>query len=133
MHDRTLWAATLCLMLVLNAYVPIYDSILLVCAAALAASVQRMPAGWLLALYMIPWFTQSFAEFLHVQLFTFAIAGFGFWLLQVSRNLRFCRFRQGREESTMTAPLALPATVDFTIVLGACSDLTYRLGMIIYP
>jgi alpha-1,2-mannosyltransferase len=114
-HDRTLWAATLCWMLVINAYVPIYDSILLVCAATLAASVRHLPAGWLLALYMIPWFTQSFAEFLHVQLFTLAILGFGFWLLEVSRNLSFRRFRQRGEESTMTAPLPLPATGRFQV------------------
>jgi alpha-1,2-mannosyltransferase len=113
--DRALWAATLCLMLVANAYVPIYDSLLLVCAAVLAASLGRMPAGWLLALYMIPWVTQSFAEFLHLQLFTFAIAGFGFCLLQVSRNLSFSRFRQRREESTMTAPIALRATGRFQV------------------
>lgn len=113
--DRTLWAATLCLMLVMNAYVPIYDSILLVCAAALARSVHRLPAGWLLALYMLPWVTQSFAEFLHVQLFTFAIAGFGFWLLEGSQNLSFSRFRQRREKSTMTAAVALRATGRFQV------------------
>ncbi len=113
--NRPLWAATLCLTLVVNAYVPIYDSILLVCAAALAASVHRLPAHWLLALYMIPWITQSFAEFLHVQLFTFAIAGFGFWLLEVSRTLSIRQFRQGREESTMTAPIALRATGRFQV------------------
>lgn len=113
--DRILWAATLCLMLVVNPYVPIYDSILLVCAAALAASVRALPSGWLLALYLIPWVTQSFAEFLHLQLFTYAIVGFGFWLLEGCRNLRFCRFRQRREESTMTDPLALPSTGRFQV------------------
>lgn len=113
--DRALWAATLCLTLVANAYVPIYDSILLVCAAALAAAVHRMSPGWLLALYMLPWVTQSFAEFLHIQLFTLAIAGFGWWLLEGFRNMSFIRFRHRQEEGTMTTALAPPATGRFQV------------------
>lgn len=113
--DRVLWAATLCMMLVVNAYVPIYDSILLVCAAALAASVHRLPSGWLLALYMLPWLTQSCAEFLHIQLFTLAIAGFGFWLLEAFWNPSFIRFRHRQEEGTMTTTLSPPSTGRFQV------------------
>ncbi len=82
--DRPLWAATLCFALVVNPYVPIYDAVLLVVAVALAASARQALAFWLLLLYMIPWVTQSFAEFLHLQLMTLAMAGFGIWVLETA-------------------------------------------------
>ena len=80
--DRALWAATLCFTLVVNPYAPIYDSILVVAAVALVAADRQMPSVWLLLLYMIPWVTQSFAEFLHLQLSTVAVAGFGVWAIE---------------------------------------------------
>ena len=84
--DDLLWAATLCFTLVLSPYAPIYDSILLVAAIALSAKAIPQQAretflAWLLLLYMLPWVTQSFAQFLHLQLLTLAIAGFGTWTL----------------------------------------------------
>jgi hypothetical protein len=89
--DRPLWAATLCFTLVISPYAPIYDSILLVIAIALVVAEQGAPAVWLLLLYLIPWVTQSFAEFLHLQLMTLGLAGFGIWALrshiQVSKYL----------------------------------------------
>jgi hypothetical protein len=86
-----LWAATLCFTLVVNAYAPIYDTVLAVAAATLLAARRRLfPnahqesfAIWILLLYMVPWLTQFLAEFLHLQLITLVLAGFGIWALQV--------------------------------------------------
>lgn len=91
-----LWAATLCFTLVVNAYAPIYDMVLAVAAVVLFSSRRHLlPAKeraafdvWLLLLYMVPWLTQSFAEFLHLQLITLVLAGFGIWALQVSQQGR---------------------------------------------
>jgi hypothetical protein len=43
--ENWLWAATLCLTLVVNSYAPIYDTILLVPAAALAAGAMARGSG----------------------------------------------------------------------------------------
>jgi hypothetical protein len=77
-----LWAATLCFTLVLNPYVPIYDSILAIIAVVLLASFQQAQAGWVLLLYLVPWVTQSFAEFLHLQLITLVLAGMAICLME---------------------------------------------------
>jgi glycosyl transferase family 87 len=81
---RQLLAATLALMLVASFYVPVYDTIILATAAVLAAesNVDRKQFQlWLLALYLVPFVTQFFAEFAHVQILTPLLAGFGLWLL----------------------------------------------------
>jgi hypothetical protein len=113
--DRRLWAATLCLTLVVNPYVPIYDAILVAIAVALVASDQKTVAGWLLALYLVPWVTQSFAEFLHLQLMTVALAGFGVWVMERAGKPSVSRFSPREEESTMTSPLKLGATGRFQV------------------
>ena len=80
-----LLAATLALMLAANFYVPVYDTIILAAAAVLAAEMpvdRKQLRLWLLALYLVPSLTQSFAEFAHLQLLTPLLAGFGLWLLQ---------------------------------------------------
>jgi hypothetical protein len=67
-----LWAATLAGALVCNVYTPIYDSILASAAVVLVAGVVLKRGGedrevfqaWLVLLYIVPWVTQSFAEFL---------------------------------------------------------------------
>jgi hypothetical protein len=87
-----LWAATLTGALVSNIYTPIYDTILVGPAVALAAGVmlhrsareRESFAGWLVLLYLVPWVTQSFAEFLRFQPFTLALAGFACWTLGVA-------------------------------------------------
>ena len=89
-----LWAATLCLTLVVNSYAPIYDTILVVVAAALAAGTltarsaadQAAFQGWLLLLYMTAWFTQSMAEFLHLQIMTVVLGGFALWSLKMAQR-----------------------------------------------
>ncbi len=79
-----LWAATLCLTLVVNPYAPIYDAVLVVIAAALAwrgRGGREGLQGWLVLLYMSPWLTQTIAEYLHLQVFTLVLAGLGTGLL----------------------------------------------------
>jgi hypothetical protein len=71
-------------MLAANFYVPVYDTIVLVAAIVLAAECavdRRQLQVWLVALYLVPCLTQSFAEFAHVQLMTPLVAGFGLWVL----------------------------------------------------
>jgi hypothetical protein len=113
--DMRLWAATLCFTLVISPYVPIYDAILVVIAAALAASVRQAPAGWLLLLYLVPWVTQSFAEFLHLQLMTMALAGFGIWLIETTGKPIVSHSKPRQEESTMTSSEWLRATGRFQV------------------
>jgi len=94
-HDvhRYLWAATLTWTMLINIYVPVYDTILLVPAAALVA---RSLAGrsqreqmalqvWLIALWLVPWLTQSWADYLRLQILTVVLAGFGYWALALAR------------------------------------------------
>jgi hypothetical protein len=113
--ERRLWAATLCLTLVANPYVPIYDAILAVIAVALVARDQRTITGWILALYLVPWVTQSFAEFLHLQLMTIVLAVFGVWLMERAGNGNVSRFSPREEESTMTCPLHSVTTRRFQV------------------
>jgi hypothetical protein len=92
--ENCLWAATLCLTLVVNSYAPIYDAILVVAPAALAAGAmggwstgeREAFRGWLLLLYMTAWITQSMAEFLHLQVYTLVLAGFGAWALKMAHR-----------------------------------------------
>jgi hypothetical protein len=113
--ERRLWAATLCLTLVASPYVPIYDAILVLIAVALVARDERTTAGWLLPLYLVPWVTQSFAEFLHLQLMTMVLAVFGVWLMERAGKANVSRFSPGEEESTMTSPLHSVTTRRFQV------------------
>jgi hypothetical protein len=113
--DRPLWAATLCFTLVVNPYAPIYDAILVVAAVALMASARQALAGWILLLYMVPWVTQSFAEFLHLQLMTVVLAGFGIWVMETAAMPSVSRIIPRREESTMTGQLGPRATGRFQV------------------
>jgi alpha-1,2-mannosyltransferase len=113
--DRPLWAATLCFTLVVNPYAPIYDAILIVAAVALVAAHREGLSGWLLLLYMVPWVTQSFAEFLHLQLLTVALAGFGIWVMETTGKASVGRFKPRQEKSTMTGRLQPTATGRFKV------------------
>ena len=92
--ENWLWAATLGLTLVVNSYAPIYDTILVIAAVALAAGAmegrgaaeQEAFRCWLLLLYMAAWITQSMAEFLHLQVYTLVLAGFAGWALQMAHR-----------------------------------------------
>jgi hypothetical protein len=89
-----LWAATLSWALIVNVYVPIYDTIILAPALALAAGSLDERAqdereaftAWVALLYLLPWVTQFFAEFLRTQLLTLALGGFGYWMLTLARS-----------------------------------------------
>ena len=91
--QRYLWAATLTWTMLINIYVPVYDTIVLVPVAALAAcslagADQRQQAGlqvWLIILWLVPWLTQSWADYLRLQILTLVLAGFGYWALQLAR------------------------------------------------
>ncbi len=82
---RLLWGATIASTLVLNVYVPVYDTPVLIPALVLVASTltgaqyQRPLRIWILLFCLVPWLTQSAADFLRVQILTIAIAGFGYW------------------------------------------------------
>jgi Glycosyltransferase family 87 len=118
--DRALWAATLCFTLVISPYAPIYDTILVVVAVVLIA--PQVSALWLLILYMIPWVTQSFAEFLHLQLMTVSIAGFGIWAVllserrsEIAGTTSVSHSKPRQEESTMTGAVQRWATGRFQV------------------
>jgi hypothetical protein len=95
-HDvqRYLWGATLTWTLMINIYAPVYDTILLVPAGALVARSlygrsKREQAGlqlWLIALWLAPWLTQSWADYLRLQILTPVLAGFGYWVLTLARD-----------------------------------------------
>src|SRR5580698_106556 len=113
--DGRLWAATICFTLAFNLYTPIYDTVLVVIAMALVVAERQAVGGWLLALYLIPWVTQSFAEFLHLQLMTLALAGFGIWLMEIAGKLGVSHSKPRQEESTMTGHLQPQATGRFQV------------------
>ena len=89
---RLLWALTLTWTPVLNLYMGIYDTTILV-LAALLLTAEFYSAGYrsgtlpftyrcfLLALYLSPWFTQNIALMTRVQIYTLVIAAFGIYQL----------------------------------------------------
>jgi len=92
--QRYLWGATLTWTLMINIYAPVYDTILLIPAAALVGRSlygrsKREQAGlqlWLVALWLVPWLTQSWADYLRLQILTPVLAGFGYWALTLARD-----------------------------------------------
>jgi hypothetical protein len=80
------WAATLTWTLLLNVYVPIYDSVLVAIAVALMLGALRdlgwtRAASWItflaIIIFAISWETESFAEAHGVQLLTVSLAILG--------------------------------------------------------
>ena len=106
--DRSLvWALTIAWTLVLNVYLGIYDTILIVPSVLIAADVlyrkvadgrdALSPAyrGLLILLYLIPWFTQPVARLMGVQLYTLVLAAFGFYLAGLfGRGFQFIVVRE---------------------------------------
>ena len=93
--QRLLWAGALVWTQIINIYVPVYDTVLMVPALALAAPLlfargrknDQVAMGlWLLALWLLPWLTQATAEFLGIQLITILLAGCGWWLLETGQQ-----------------------------------------------
>jgi hypothetical protein len=76
-EKRLLWAATIASILILNIYVPVYDTIIVIPALVLIDCVPRREMQiWLLLFGLMPWLTQSAAEYLRVQILTIVIAAF---------------------------------------------------------
>jgi len=109
--QRYLWAATLSWTMMINIYVPVYDTIVLVPAAALmacslAGADQRQRAGlqvWLIILWLVPWLTQSWADYLRLQILTVVLAGFGYWALALGRAGSVSRISLPRETAFQDA------------------------------
>ncbi len=93
-HRQRLWAATLAWVPILNLYVGIYDSILVVQSAVLATDFMLRDRRsespftyssleyWLLGIAATAWFSQSLARISGLQVYTLALIGFGFFLLR---------------------------------------------------
>ena len=76
--------------------------------------------GWLVLLYMVPWLTQSFAEFLRIQPFTLALAGFAWWTLRVA-NSGAAGLQDVDLALSQTSEYGLPQPVGPAKSLGATS------------
>jgi hypothetical protein len=86
---QLVWAATLTWTLILNLYVPFYDTVLVVPAAILAVAAIRARewAGWnrigpaITCLYLTPWVAELCARTFSIQVYTLALGAFGTLLL----------------------------------------------------
>ncbi|MGH9502130.1 MAG: glycosyltransferase family 87 protein [Terriglobales bacterium] len=97
------WAATLTWTLIVNIYVPIYDSVLITIAVILTLGALRdlgwsVAAGWItflsLLTFAVSWKTESLAEHHGIQLLTVFIAALGvgqlLMLYRVIRDRSLC-------------------------------------------
>jgi len=94
-----IWAMTIIWTLVLNVYLGIYDTVLVVLSALIATDMLchggpdthalLTPAYryLLLTLYLVPWVTQPVARLTSVQLDTLVLAAFGFYLIRLLRRV----------------------------------------------
>ena len=81
-QSKMLWIATIASTLILNVYVPVYDTIILIPALVMVSRTKEFQV-WMLLFCLVPWLTQSAADFLRLQLLTLVIAGFAFWAINV--------------------------------------------------
>jgi len=108
---RYLWAATFTWTLLINIYAPVYDTILLIPAAALIArslqgrSKQEQAAlqVWLIVLWLVPWLTQSWADYVRLQILTIVLAGFGYWALTLARAAAASSVAVPQEDAVLDA------------------------------
>ncbi len=91
-QSKMLWVATIASTLILNVYVPVYDTIILIPALVMVPRTKEFQV-WMLLFCLVPWLTQSAADFLRLQLLTIVIAGFAFWAIRrdSERPERFLR------------------------------------------
>src|SRR5436190_18559836 len=95
----------------INIYAPVYDTILLIPATALVARSlygrsRWEQAGlqvWLIVLWLAPWLTQSWADYLRLQILTPVLAGFGYWALTLARENSALRISVPREDAVRDA------------------------------
>lgn len=90
------WAVTITWTLVLNLYVGIYDSTLVVLSLLLTTDViyrraaikqMKLQASYkliVLLVYVVPWITQPIARLTHIQIYTLVLAFLGIWQLRQS-------------------------------------------------
>ena len=81
----TLLATTIASILILNIYVPVYDTIIMIPALVMVPRTKEFRA-WMLAFCLVPWLTQSAADFLRLQLLTIVIAAWVFRRLSYERR-----------------------------------------------
>jgi hypothetical protein len=89
------WSSAIAWTLVLNVYLGIYDTTLIVvsvlittgvvCRRAMGNGSGLTPAYefMLILLYLIPWITQTAARLTGIQLYTLVLAAFGFYLIRL--------------------------------------------------
>ena len=94
-----IWAMTIVWTLVLNVYLGIYDTVLVVPGALITADLlsheepdkrSMLTSAYtylLAALYLVPWVTQPVARLTGVQLYTLVLAVFGFYLISLLRRV----------------------------------------------
>jgi hypothetical protein len=80
-----LLATTIGSILILNIYVPVYDTIILIPALVMVPRTREFRA-WLLLFCLVPWLTQLAADFLRLQLLTIVIAAWVFRRLSSERR-----------------------------------------------
>jgi hypothetical protein len=97
MQQQRLWGTLLIWLPILNLYVGIYDSVvviqgfLLIAAAELRTRSVERPltssglAHWALAIAGSAWISQALARISGVQIYSLLLIGFGFWLLRPGR------------------------------------------------
>lgn len=86
-----IWAITIAWTLVLNVYLAIYDTILIVISVLIAIDFLdrkglQNASGFrylLVLLYLIPWVSQPVARWTGIQLYTLALVVFGFYLISL--------------------------------------------------
>jgi hypothetical protein len=80
----TLLPTTIASILILNIYVPVYDTIILIPALVMVPRTKEFQA-WMLLFCLVPWLTQAAADFLRLQLLTIVIAAWVFRRLSYER------------------------------------------------
>jgi hypothetical protein len=98
-YRNLVWASTLTWTVVANLYVGVYDSVLVVPAALLAAEAllrregdagPALPLGlqvWLILLYSVPWVSQHLARWGGFQPYTLVLLAFAVYLQAQTRRL----------------------------------------------
>jgi hypothetical protein len=96
-EPRILFAATIAATLILNIYVPVYDTTILIPALVLVASAikseknQKELQAWMLLFCLVPWLTSVASDFIHIQILTIVIAGFSYWACNVDTSVDAAR------------------------------------------
>jgi hypothetical protein len=91
-QSNLIWAATLTWTLVINLYVGVYDTILIVPALLITVASGPRDADrgprWLtvllVLLFIVPWLSQPIARGFHIPLFTVVLAGVGTYQLRLA-------------------------------------------------